>query len=129
MSLSRLEKDAVAAEEARVAALRARAARALKDEEQLKRKEAEERKAHLRYCFKGACTSGDTRELHVGTRAVLSWGSRASRRVVVLPSLERQCQQEQSRGSRHPATAFASWSYACCVTTCWRLVHAGGGPW
>jgi len=60
MSLSRLEKDAVAAEEARVAALRARAARAIKDEELLARKEEEERKAHLRYCFKGAyrrCTS------------------------------------------------------------------------
>ena len=54
MSLSRLEKDAVAAEEARVQALRARAARALKDEEQLKRKDEEENKAHLRYCFKGA---------------------------------------------------------------------------
>jgi hypothetical protein len=56
MSLSRLEKDAVAAEEARVAALRARAARAIKDEELLARKEEEDRKAHLRYCFKGAYT-------------------------------------------------------------------------
>ena len=86
MSLSRLEKDAVAAEEARVAALRARAARALKDEEQVKRKEAEESKAHLRYCFKGACKSG---AMGGGKRAALrAVGVGEGRRgwVVILSS-------------------------------------------
>ena len=54
MSLSRLEKDAVVAEEARVAKLREKARADTADERKLRKKTMEEEREHTRYCVNGA---------------------------------------------------------------------------
>ena len=54
MSLSRLEKDQVEAESARVELLKAKALSKEVDERKLRRKVAEEEREHTRYSYKGA---------------------------------------------------------------------------
>jgi hypothetical protein len=54
MSLSRLEKDAVVAEEARIAKLREKARADTADEKKLRKKVLEEEREHTRYCVRGA---------------------------------------------------------------------------
>ncbi len=54
MSLSRLEKEAVQAEEARVQTLREKARTETVDERKLRKKVVDEEREHTRYCVKGA---------------------------------------------------------------------------
>jgi len=54
MSLSRLEKDAVQAEERRVAVLKANALAKESDQKKLGRKLMEQEQEHTRFCVKGA---------------------------------------------------------------------------
>jgi hypothetical protein len=55
MSLSRLEKDAVQAEEARVSMLREKARAETVDAKKLRKKVMEDEREHTRYCVRGAC--------------------------------------------------------------------------
>lgn len=54
MSLSKLERDAVLAEEQRVVMLRERERAKAKDEDKLQKQTAEELAEHARFCVKGA---------------------------------------------------------------------------
>jgi hypothetical protein len=54
MSLSRLEKDAVSAEEARVTKLREKARADTADERKLRKRVMEDEREHTRFCIKGA---------------------------------------------------------------------------
>ena len=63
MSLSRLEKEAVQAEEARVTTLREKARADTVDERKLRKKVEAEVREHTRFCVKGACQPFQPAEL------------------------------------------------------------------
>jgi len=71
MSLSRLEKDQVEAESARVELLKAKALSKEVDERKLRRKVAEEEREHTRYSYKGARQAATARvaNAHVSAAA------------------------------------------------------------